>query len=127
MKTLATCCLALVLLFAVCGSGFCSPSVEQQVKALEEQLILLEGVYNQTVAELQAVSREAKPAFDEADKILKANPKQQNLTLTSKYKIILAAYYEQYIARLKLTLQVIVQQGYITNEKLKTLKKMKEA
>jgi len=124
MKVLAICCLALGLLFGTFVSGFSNP-VDQQVRALEDKLNILEAMYVKTAQEMQAVAQEAQPIFAKAEKILKA--KKDNFTCQEKVTINLAAYYEQYLGRLATFLKLILLQGFLVNEKIEGLKKMREA
>jgi hypothetical protein len=124
MKVLAICCSVCALCLGICASGFSEP-VDQQVQALEDKLNILEAMYVKTAQEMQAVAQEAKPVFDKAERILKA--KKDNFTCQEKVTINLAAYYEQYLGRLATFLKLILLQGYLVNEKIETLKKMREA
>lgn len=123
MKVLAICCLALGLLFGTFVSGFSNPV--EEIKALEDKLNILEAMYVKTAQEMQAVAQEAKPVFDKAERILKA--KKDGFTCQEKVTINLAAYYEQYLGRLATFLKLILLQGFLVNEKIEGLKKMREA
>lgn len=124
MKTLAICCLAFALIFAISASGFCN-TVDKQIIALEDKLTILETMYVRTAQEIQAVAQEAKPAFDKAERILKA--KKDGFTCQEKVTINLAAYYEQYLGRLATLMKLILLEGFIVNQKIEGLKKMREA
>ena len=126
MKTLVSCCLVLFVFFVFCGDVV-SSSREDRLSKLEAKMAYLEGLFMQSMNEIQAVKQDAKPVYAEAEAIIKGHKPGTKFTWKEKSKINLAAYYEQYIARLDTLLRLIILEMFVVDKEIKALKGQKEA
>lgn len=131
MRVLVICCLALAVLLGTSVNCFGNEIdvAKKQIADLRGYMAQLETAYVNVMNEFQEVSQEAVTLYKKADAIVKT--KKKDFTCEEKLILVSAAYYEQYMQKLLITLKFIEAELYNTNEKLielhKKLEGMKEA
>jgi hypothetical protein len=119
--------LALVTFFALCGNGFAVSEDEAQLGNLYKRLALLENAYTEIIKEHADLSKAAQQIFAEANEILKKVKDFDKAPLASKYKVLVAVYYELTLENLQLKAMVLEREAFVIKMEIERIEnKMKQ-